>query len=287
MYVTALIVALTGLFCQALAAPNAVEEQTLQNTCDQDNLLRSFIDPRYSASASSFCSTYIQPTVTATTTATTTAASAKVKRDFATGTFAPSRLSSACSCILTATPFPKTVATITTTVIEPTTIPSTCSIATPIVENGGFESGSLAPWSLTKVSPPLPDNAPYLTVGVTKQGYGGSQYAFTATDKAASSHVEIDIAQTLTLCPGDYKFAAKFYMTDAHDGPQTFVQAFINDKAIATGTAADASGPDIFWKPLTGIFTATSNTVTLKVVFSATDYLGVQWAVDDVVIALA
>ncbi|KAL8737001.1 MAG: hypothetical protein Q9181_002112 [Wetmoreana brouardii] len=208
------------------------------------------------------------------------------------GTYAPSRLSSACSCILTATPSPTTVittifATVTANTATSTTS-STCSVATPVVKNGGFESGSLAPWTLTNVIPSLPDYDQYLSVEVTKPGYGGSQYAFTVNDQAASSYVEIDIEQTLTLCPSrDYNFAAKFYMTDAHDGPQTYVQAFINGQRIASSTAADASGPPIVWKSLAGRFTATSSTVTLKVNFVATDYLGVQWGVDDVVVTPA
>ncbi|KAL8700871.1 MAG: hypothetical protein Q9201_005217 [Fulgogasparrea decipioides] len=264
----------------------------LQKKCNRDNLLRSFIDPRYSASASSFCSTYIQPIVKTTTTVTTTVAASQVKRDFATGTYAPSRLSSACSCILTATPSPTTViTTIVATVTASTattTTSSTCSAATPVVKNGGFESGSLAPWTLTNVIPPLPDYDQYLSVGVTKPGYGDSQYAFTVNNQAASSYVEIDIEQTLTLCSGrDYNFAAKFYMSDAHDGPQTYVQAFINGQRIASSTAADASGPPIVWRSLSGRFTATSDTATLKVNFVATDYLGVQWGVDDVVVTPA
>ncbi|KAL8685230.1 MAG: hypothetical protein Q9218_007890 [Villophora microphyllina] len=215
MYVAASIVALTGLFSHGLAAPNAVpiEERALQNKCNQDNLLRSMIDPRYSAAASTFCSTYIQPTVTATTTVTTTPAAAKVKH--------------------------------------------------------------------------LNTYGQYLAVGVTKDGYGGSTYAFTVTDSAASSYVEVDITQTLTLCPNrDYNFAAEFFETDAMDGPQTYVQAFINGQRIATSTAADAHTPKVY-EPLSGRFTATSDTVTLTIKFIATDYLGVTWGLDDVVVTPA
>lgn len=39
-------------------------------TCASDNLYRSFVDPRYSSSASAFCSTYIRTTVSATKTTT-------------------------------------------------------------------------------------------------------------------------------------------------------------------------------------------------------------------------
>ncbi len=91
MRVTTSIVILTGLLYKTLAAPNAPEIDkrgtfplqtinhidprtdrgaALQNKCNQDNLLRSFIDPRHSASASAFCSSYIKPTIKATTTVT-------------------------------------------------------------------------------------------------------------------------------------------------------------------------------------------------------------------------
>ena len=42
----------------------------LQKSCNRDNLLRSFVDPRYSSSASAYCSSYIRPTVKSTATVT-------------------------------------------------------------------------------------------------------------------------------------------------------------------------------------------------------------------------
>lgn len=136
--------------------------------------------------------------------------------------------------------------------------------------------------------PPLPEYSEYLTLGVSNPGYGGSEYAFQANDEAASSYVEIDIAQSLTLCTGaKYNFAAKFYITDARDGPQTFVEAFIDNTLVAINDASDAVGPPIVWKTLTGSFTAGSATPTLTIKFAATDYMSVQWGVDNVVITPA
>lgn len=161
-------------------------------------------------------------------------------------------------------------------------------MAIPIVKNGDFETGSLAPWSLTQVIPALPEYSQYLTVGVSSPGYGVSKYAFQANDQFASSYVEIDIAQSLTLCAGaNYSFAVKFYMTDAHDGPQTFVEAFVDNSLIALSEASDASGPPIVWKTLTGSFTAGSAKPTLTIEFAATDYLAVQWGLDNVVVTPA
>ena len=92
MHAIASLFAVVGLLQQALAAPNdlKVEERgplytcllshtrvswtnsmlALKNDCNRDNLFRSFIDPRYSSSASAFCSTYIRSTVRATATTT-------------------------------------------------------------------------------------------------------------------------------------------------------------------------------------------------------------------------
>ncbi|KAL8910736.1 MAG: hypothetical protein Q9171_003982 [Xanthocarpia ochracea] len=289
MRVTTSIVVLTGLLYQTLAAPNVpeIDKRALQNKCNQDNLLRSFIDPRHSASASAFCSSYIKPTIKATTTVTTTVSAAKAKRAFSTPTYPPARVSSACSCILTATP---SATTIQTTVAATVTASGTCSTSTLIVKNGDFETGALAPWSLTQATPPLPDYEQYLSVGVTSPGNGGSKYAFTVKDDAASSYMETELSQTLTVCAGsNYKLAAQFYLTDAKaiPSPQTYVHAYIDGNLVASSKASDGRGPPIVWLPLSGDFTATSGTVSLTVKFIATDYMGVEWGLDNVVVTKA
>ena len=217
----------------------------------------------------------------------------KAKRDLpATTSYPASRLSSACSCILTAAPKPTTVTVTTKTVT--TTKSAACSVSTPIVKNGDFESGALSPWALTIINN---GDERLLTYGVKAPGFGGSKYAFIANDQAASSYVELDIEQPLTVCPGaKYKFAAKFYITDPGDqdskkrqaGPkQVYVYAYVDDKFIAGTTNEDPVGPPIVWKTLTGTFTATSNTAQLKVAFVTTDFLGVEWGVDNIVVTPA
>ncbi|KAL8731273.1 MAG: hypothetical protein Q9166_003497 [cf. Caloplaca sp. 2 TL-2023] len=106
-------------------------------------------------------------------------------------------------------------------------------------------------------------------------GYGSSEYVFTAVDSAASSYVENDLSQAL-----------QFYMVDAHaiPTPQTYVQAYADGKLIASGKASDAGGSPIVWLPLSGTFTAGSGSATLTVKFIATDYLGVKWSLDNVVV---
>lgn len=178
-----------------------------------------------------------------------------------------------------------------------TTKPSACSVATPIVKNGDFETGSLTPWSLTFVTPPLPEYSQYLSYGVKGPGYGGSKYALIADDDVASSYNELDFEQTLTVCSGTkYKFTAKYYLTDPGDqnskhkrqaSKQVYVYAYVDDKLIAANLNSDPAGPPIVWRTFTATFTATSNKAQLKVAFVATDFLGVEWGLDNVVVTPA
>lgn len=299
MHITASLIVLSTLLHQSLAAPSEtnVEERALQKDCNRDNLFRSFIDPRYSSSASAFCSTYIRPTTRTTKTTTTTVTVANAKRDLpATTAYPASRLSSACSCILSTTPSPIVVVTTVVATVT-TTKPSTCSVATPIVKNGDFEAGSLAPWSLTFVTPPLPEYSQYLSYGVKGPGFGGSKYALIANDNAASSYNELDFEQTLTVCPNaKYRFTAKYYLTDPGDqsskhkrqaSKQVYVYVYIDDKLIAANLNSDPAGPPIVWRTFTTTFTTTSNMAQLKVAFVATDFLGVEWGLDNVVVSPA
>lgn len=293
MLVTTSLLAFSALLHQALAIPNNEKREGIAGkTCNRDNLYRSFIDPRSSASASSFCSTYIRSTVSTVATATATVSAVKRgledKRDLpATTQFPASRLSSACSCILTATPTPTTVytATVTTT----TTVGAgSCTVATPIVKNGNFESG-LAPWTVATVIPDPVDYAQYISFGVKSPGYNSAN-AFTVTDDLASSYFELDLTQDIALCPGKkYNFAAKFYMTDSKNIPtkETYLTIFVNDVRIDGSTFADGIGPPIVWKSLTGSFTATGSSATLRAAFVATNFVGVTWGIDNVVITPA
>ncbi|KAL9046738.1 MAG: hypothetical protein Q9214_000503 [Letrouitia sp. 1 TL-2023] len=160
-----------------------------------------------------------------------------------------------------------------------------CKNPATIVPNGNFETGALAPWQLLTVIPPLDDYvAQYLQLGVDKPGYK-SAYKFSVNDTLASSYVEVDIGQNVTLCQGQkYKLSAEFYMTDAHDGPQTYVELWIDGTRVAVSKASDAKGPPVVWTPLSGTFTASAKSQQVRVRFVATDYLGVQWGVDNVVV---
>ncbi|KAL8809163.1 MAG: hypothetical protein Q9223_001920 [Gallowayella weberi] len=297
MILPSTLIAISALLHQAVAAPNAgnleKREGIATSACNRDNLFRSFIDPRYSASASSFCSTYIRSTVSTAATATATVSKrALAERDLpATTEYPSSRLSSACSCILTAKPTPTTVYTTTKTTtktVATSSSTSSCSVPTPIVKNGGFESGQ-APWTVTNVNPPYDPNYDYEFFNVTSPGYN-SAHAYTVTDNLASSYFELDLAQTLTLCPGaKYNFAARFYMTDSKNIPtkETYLTFYVDDVRVAGSVFADGVGPPIVWKPLSGSFTAKGSSAVLKVAFVATNYVVVTWGIDDVVVTPA
>ena len=219
-------------------------------------------------------------------------------------TYPASRLSSACSCILTATPPATTV--VTTVVSTVTATSKSCpAAATPIVKNGDFETGALAPWTLIQSYPDFPVDSRLLTYGLSSPGYGGSKYAVNVTDENGSSYVQVDLSQTLTVCAGKkYNFAAKYYQ--ATTDPQAHVEVYVDDVFITASPALPINGskkrsetaevaevveratPAIVWKDLAGTFTAgPSGTAALRISFIATDFLGVEWGADNVVVTPA
>jgi hypothetical protein len=206
------------------------------------------------------------------------------KRDLAATTYPPAHLSSACSCILTAHPTPSTVYTTTSTVTEP---PTGCTKSATIVQNGDFEA-ELTPWTVSNIDPPLPEFFQYESYGVQAPGYDSAN-AFTVNDSIASSYFELDLDQTLTLCAGKkYNVKAQFYMTDSHEIPkQTYIEVLVDGTQIATSTFADGLGPPVVWKSLSGSFTAASASPKLTFKFAATDFVGVTWGLDKVVVTPA
>ena len=180
---------------------------------------------------------------------------------------------------------------------EPATASTTkCSVPSPIVNNGGFENRLLAPWQASTYNG---QEYPFdlLSYGLTHPGYGGSTQRFYANDTLASSYNEVDLTQTLTVCPGaKYKFTAKYFLTDPGDQPskvkrqlppgtkQVYLEVLVDDKLIAASKQSDALGPPIVWKTFSSTFTAISSTALLKVRFYATDFLSVEWGMDNVAV---
>lgn len=128
-------------------------------------------------------------------------------------------------------------------------------------------------------------------------GYGGSSYALIADDNVASSYNQLDFEQSLTVCPGaKYNFAANYYLTDPGDQPskhkrqaskQVYVEASVDDVQIALNKNSDPAGPSVVWRTFTSTFVAGSNSARLKVSFSATNYVAVEWGLDNVVVTPA
>lgn len=237
---------------------------------------------------------------------TTVTPAGNAKRDIPMTTYPASRLSSACSCILTATPTATTVVTTVTSTVTATS-KSCPAAATPIVKNGDFETGALAPWTLAQTYPAFPIDPQYLTYGLQSPGYGGSKYGVYVTDENGSSYVQVDLSQTLTVCAGQkYNFAAKYYQITTD--PQAHVYVYVDDVLITQSPALPINGtkkrsetaevaeiPKVAerataadWKDLAGTFTAgASGTAVLRISFVATDFLGVQWGADNVVVTPA
>ncbi|KAL9611445.1 MAG: hypothetical protein Q9167_003919 [Letrouitia subvulpina] len=156
----------------------------------------------------------------------------------------------------------------------------------PIVANGNFETGSLAPWKPIVIYPPLPEYHEWLSLGVRSPGYN-SAYAFAVNNTIASSYVEVSIGQNVSLCPGkEYRFTAEFYMTDGGLGPQTYVDILLDDNRIVGSNASNAIGPPVVWFPLSMIFTANATRAQLGPRFVATDIMVNKWAIDNVAISL-
>jgi len=131
----------------------------------------------------------------------------------------------------------------------------------------------------------LPEFSQCEPYGVQTPGYASAN-AFTVNDSIAPSYFEVDLDQKLGLCAGKkYDIKAQSYMTDSHDIPkQTYVEVLVDGAQIATSTFADAAGPPVVWKGLSGSFTAASASPKLTFRFGATDFVGVPWGLDKVVV---
>ncbi|KAL8834367.1 MAG: hypothetical protein Q9170_003777 [Blastenia crenularia] len=216
------------------------------------------------------------------------------KRDLpATTAYPASRLSSACSCILTATPQPTTLYTSTKTITQTSTTSTVypgCITPGPIVINGDFETGNLSPWEVLSAYPDLPGNADVFAHGVASPGYN-SQYSYIMYDKNATS-VGLIIGQTVYVCPGArYKLSAQIFITgDQSTGTfqDRYAELYVDDLLVA---AADQTyirpGPPFAWKSLSGEFYMNANydTLVVKVRFlMGSSYVESKFGVDDVVL---
>ena len=131
--------------------------------------------------------------------------------------------------------------------------------------------------------------AQYESFNVSSPGYQSSN-AYVVKDDLAGSYFELELAQKLTLCPGQkYSLTAMFYLTDSFNTPkETYLTFFVDTISVAASPYNEGSPPNApVWKLLSGSFTATGSSMLLRVLFQATRFTSVTWAIDDVVIKLA
>lgn len=74
------------------------------------------------------------------------------------------------------------------------------SVPTLIVKNGGFENGFI-PWTVAIITTPFPDSAQKKSIFVDELVHK-SPNVFTINGNAASSHLKLNLSQTITLCAG-------------------------------------------------------------------------------------
>ncbi|MCJ1318709.1 hypothetical protein MMC15_004039 [Xylographa vitiligo] len=185
-------------------------------------------------------------------------------------------VNSACSCLLTASPPAKTItaATVTATVTDvlatvyvTPTVTDTCASAAftaPLV-NGGFESGSLAPWSF------IPGDGG--SGGIGHGTYEGNYvlYANNFDAQTPNSAVEAQLEQDLTLCPGtlyNIGLATYFEQAGANSGGST-IALWLGQNQIYSIDSSVA--PAATWVAWQNQFYAQAPGEVLSITFTTSD----------------
>ncbi|MCJ1293252.1 hypothetical protein MMC34_004806 [Xylographa carneopallida] len=288
----------TAVIRLASASPVSVLDKRVIATrpCSQDSIYSTFHSSCYTSSLSAFCTTFLRPTITASATVTVT--------DIATTTETPATqtvfvspnqkhkragsctgfstnwpsasVNSACSCLLTSSPPAKTItaATVTATITEvlatayvTPTVTDTCASAAftaPIV-NGGFESGSIAPWTF------IPDAGD--SGGIGHGTYEGNYVLYANNFDAPTPNVatETQLEQTLTLCPGtlyDISMATYFGQTGANSGASS-INVYLGQNQIYF--VDSLTSPAATWVPWQGQFYAQATSEVLFISFETSD----------------
>lgn len=161
------------------------------------------------------------PSTTVTVTATTTSTSSDISTTSTTETDYSS---------VTATTFVTSTMLETTTDASTTTTTTVVIQATPLVKNGGFESGNIAPW--------VNDYPNDVSASVTSPG---SNSVFTLTTGLLSNNDLFELKQTLTSpkssvwsCSYDWLFT-NYYSTKYSNGNTyvPYVHVYINNKLVS------------------------------------------------------
>lgn len=219
---------------------------------------------------------------TATITTLTVATEALQKRTWGHGTAIiikacqtnSAKISSACSCLLKqatstttitlTTMLPSVVtetvpATATETASDPFTITSTCyPSATPIITNGGFESGTLDPWYLVPLGSDSSPGTYTITTDVTAPEPSQVFDANLSIRPPGFTFTKVIIAQNLVTCPG-VTYTISFFYKIVTTGPAVFLVGFVGgvDKFYHTSSEG-------IWQATSASFTATSTTTVFQ-----------------------
>ncbi|KAK6527736.1 hypothetical protein TWF694_004716 [Orbilia ellipsospora] len=182
-------------------------------------------------------------------------------------------ISSACSCYLgdsTSTITEETTTTVPVTVTEtdsetltveiPTfVVTSTCHpLATPVLRNGGFDSGKLEPWTIGD----LPSDSQAGSYSFVPVILGKVFKAVLSTPTHGNLYSKVDLVQNLVTCPGVKYELSFWYRFDGRKGSSTDIEIFIDGTKISDINDGTQS---LFGATFSKKFIATSTTTVLEV----------------------
>ncbi|KAL8845849.1 MAG: hypothetical protein Q9221_009017, partial [Calogaya cf. arnoldii] len=249
---------------------------------DTSILAANFIDPSYSSATNAFCSDLLQSKLSNQTTI--SHSQEFCHRNHNSTKAKPTRHDN-----------PPSISTQQRLLLHPsvhpihhqTAAPPTCTDDDPILQNGDFETRSLTPWTILS-STPNPLSSPNFTYNITSPGHK-SAYAFTMTDNAAASYVEVAIGQTMSLCPNrTYRLSAEVYITDGGDTgaprKEQYTELYVDEVLVASAPESFIQGPPRVGNLLEEGFTSSAQegTAVVKLRFVATNLVAASWGVDDV-----
>ena len=156
-----------------------------------------------------------------------------------------------------------------TSTISPTTTSATtaCNTASPIIQNGGFESGSLSPWvvqtGLGQSSGSVVSGGSSYYAG-SGSIYTGGNYAFLANLQTPNSPyagtVSQTLSQTLNTCAGTNYTVTADYNFEYHQGGVCTLTMM----GLSASTASTSTG----WHRMTTTFKAGSNAASISFAMS-------------------
>lgn len=169
--------------------------------------------------------------------------------------------------VMPTTPPPPPTST-STTAASPT---ATCNSALPVIQNGGFESGSLSPW----VYQSQVGRSGYSIVSPGSSIYGGN-YAYAADlispNYPYAGTVSESLSQTLNTCPGTNYSVSVDYKVGSNSGGSCKVNLPLGLPTV--------NNPGSGWQRVSGFFTASSTNTIAGFTFSCSTPS--TWYVDNI-----